>query len=230
MPSLTSIRDHVNFLWVYLISWDILVYVTCVSDRSAVNMSASSHQTPVRYESNKLSRPFSWDALRDHIQDAINREEFVFFDSDPNLELKLKLDEPTTAKCAKHITAIQAVVKPEREMYIPLTKLLTEISRFISSMNVTDHWTSALSEKSLIMFIPCGDTIQEDDGEAIRQDFVGVEATTVKIRTNDSSYDIHWISHWHKTQLMSILCGCVYSESLSTVQYSWTHTIWVHII
>ncbi|KAF8521151.1 hypothetical protein JB92DRAFT_3111299 [Gautieria morchelliformis] len=156
-----------------------------------------------------MSRPVKADVLRHHIQKAITDGDFWLLssESDSDLPLKLDGDSETYKRCASYISTIQAVEKPEHKIYEPLAKLLTEVSRIVHCMQVKGSRTSALTAtNSLIMFIPRATSVQEaDDGEAIRPDIAGVEATAEEVVKYLEDGDLpDWISSLRWSQLVSV--------------------------
>ena len=144
---------------------------------------SASKETPIKDQSDKLSQPFKAKVLREHIERAIIKQEFRIFHgkysdlTQPKFELDV---DPTSLKsCISNILA----ANKESDMYSPLAKLLTEISCIVRRMAAKERRTSAFSDKtSLIMFIPRSSVVQEtDDGEGIRPDFAGVEATAEEV-------------------------------------------------
>ncbi|KAF8519967.1 hypothetical protein JB92DRAFT_3141597 [Gautieria morchelliformis] len=138
-----------------------------------------SPQTPVKVRTDKLSRPFKADALRQHIETAIDSRTFQTFSLvDDQGPMPTPLDTATTEKCSSYIKEITEIAKSEKDLYKPVTKLLTEISRFVHARPSTKPLNSVLTDKSsLIMFIIRANSVQDaDDGEVIRPDIVGVEA------------------------------------------------------
>ncbi|KAF8525303.1 hypothetical protein JB92DRAFT_2877227 [Gautieria morchelliformis] len=97
------------------------------------------------------------------------------------------------------------VDKPEKELYKPVTKLLTEISCFVHRMHVEKGFTSALTDNdSLLMFIIRASSVKDaDNGEV--PDIVGVDATAEEV-TNYLEKDVlpdRLVSlHW--SQLLSV--------------------------
>jgi hypothetical protein len=144
-------------------------------------------------------------ALRQHIKRALSSRAFQILDLDPPVEPWFKLDDPTTLEsCSSYVAAILAVDKPDNK---PVSKLLTEISRFVHRMQVNKPFTSALTDKnSLLMFITRASSAQgADDAEVVRPDIVGVEATAEEV-TNYLEKDVlpDRLSSLHWSQLVSV--------------------------
>ncbi|KAF8519948.1 hypothetical protein JB92DRAFT_3288701 [Gautieria morchelliformis] len=117
----------------------------------------------------------------------------------------LKLDTVTSQRCSSYVKTIMEVNKPEKKLYKPVTKLLTEISCFVHRMHVKKPFTSALTDKnSLIMFIIRASSVQDTDNGEV-PDIVGVEATTEEV-TNYLEKDVlpDWLSSLHWSQLLSV--------------------------
>ena len=142
-----------------------------------------SPQTPLNPRADKLSRPFKRDALHQHIKNALITKTFQVINSDLTMEARFELDDITSESCSSYVNTILAVDKLEKKLYKPVTKLLTQISRFVHSMQYKKPLTSALpTENSLLMFIILTSSVQDaDDGELIRPDIVGVEATAEEV-------------------------------------------------
>ena len=89
----------------------------------------------------------------------------------------------------------------------PVTKLLTEISRFVGRLQVKGPRTSGFANNdSLPIFISRSSSIQEaDNDEAITPDIAGVEAATEEVEKylkEDVLPDRFWSLHW--SQLLSV--------------------------
>ena len=121
------------------------------------------------------------EALCQHIKDSIVNETFLVHNtaSEPDPE-PVKFDDETLRRCSSYISTILAIGKPEHEIHRPLTKLLTEISCFVHRIPVNKPRTSALTNKDFVLiFMPRPSSIQEAaDGEMVRPDIAGVEATS----------------------------------------------------
>jgi hypothetical protein len=116
-------------------------------------------------------------------------------------------DSKTFNSCSSYVSTIQAVEKQKLEISKPLTKLLTEISRFVHHAQVEEPRTSAVTAtNSLLMFIPRATSVQQaDDGETIGPDIVGVEATAEEIvRYLEEDVLPHRLSSLRWSRLVSV--------------------------
>ncbi|KAF8484146.1 hypothetical protein JB92DRAFT_3131867 [Gautieria morchelliformis] len=165
-----------------------------------------STQTPLNAGTHKLSSKAN--ALRQHIITAITSMAFNVVNEDLMVAqwlTSLKLDTITSQRCSSYVKTIMDVDKPEKKLYKPVTKLLTEISCFVHRMHVKKPFTSALTDKNLLlMFIIRATSLQDaDNGEV--PDIVGVEATAKEV-TNYLEKDVipGRLSSLHWSQLLSV--------------------------
>ncbi|KAF8525308.1 hypothetical protein JB92DRAFT_3109036 [Gautieria morchelliformis] len=165
-----------------------------------------STQTPRKAGTHKLSSKAN--ALHQDIITAITSKTFNVVKEDLIVAqrlTRLKLDTITSQRCSSYVKTIMEVDKPENELYKPVTKLLTEISCFVHRMHVEKGFTSALTDKNLLlMFIIRASSDQDaDNGEV--PDIVGVDATAEEVRNYlekdvlpDRLVSLHW------SQLLSV--------------------------
>ncbi|KAF8479392.1 hypothetical protein JB92DRAFT_3133665 [Gautieria morchelliformis] len=165
-----------------------------------------STQAPLNAGTHKLSSKAN--ALRQHIITAITSMAFNVVNKDlivAQQSTSLKLDTVTSQRCSSYVKTIMEVNKPEKKLYKPVTKLLTEISCFVHHMHVKKPFTSALTDKnSLLMFIIPASSVQDTDNGEV-PDILGVEATAEEV-TNYLEKDVlpDRLSSLHWSQLLSV--------------------------